>query len=182
MKSIREEIGDYLDLWRKAQKQFSEEENAVEKTQKIEDSNFENDPQDNCRNLYYLSLGIDYDQLFSEAKAKEDPIPDWDEEKDGFGKDLAKKLGDTKFTPNPVHFASFGADSDLRVTPNFTDGKDLRELAKMKELLYDLESELMGADVRGEKTNHIRKKLNSVKKQCDKLSQKLIPDPKKDVS
>jgi hypothetical protein len=111
-----------------------------------------------------------------------DETPDWDEEKDGFGKDLAKKLGDVDFTANPVHFASVGNDSDLRVTPNFTDGDELRQLARLKSLLYDLESELLGTDIRGGNTEPIRIKMIKVRRQCESLSQRLIPDPRKDVS
>lgn len=109
-------------------------------------------------------------------------VPELDEEKDGFGKDLAKKLGDAEFTPNPVHFASIGADSDLRVTPNFTDGSELRQLAKLKSLLYDLETELLGTDVRGDDPEPIRVKMLAVRRQCESLSQRLIPDPRNDVS
>jgi hypothetical protein len=115
-------------------------------------------------------------------KPKDGEAPGWDEEKDGFGKKMAKKLGDTEFSPNPVHFASIGADSDLRVTPNFTDGDDLRQLARLKSLLYDLESELLGTDIRGGSTEPIRIKMMAVRRQCESLSQRLIPDPKKDVS
>lgn len=109
-------------------------------------------------------------------------VPGWDEDEDGFGKDLAKKLGDVDFTPNPVHFASVGSDSDLRVTPNFTDGAELRKLAKLKSLLYDLETELLGTDVRGGDAEPIRVKMLAVRRQCESLSQSLIPDPRKDVS
>jgi len=111
-----------------------------------------------------------------------DEVPDWDEDEDGFGKDLAKKLGDAEFYPNPVHFASIGADNDLRVTPNFTDGDNLRQLARLKALLYDLESEMLGTDVRGGDPEPIRVKMIKVRKQCESLSQRLIPDPRKDVS
>lgn len=117
----------------------------------------------------------------------EDDAPDENDE-DGFGKDLAKKLGDTKFNVNPLHFASVGADASvspnvpLRVTPNFTDGNELRQLARLKSLLYDLESEMLGTDVRGGDPEPIRVKMLAVRKQCESLSQKLIPDPKTDVS
>lgn len=115
-------------------------------------------------------------------KPQEDDAPDWDEDKDGFGKDLAKKLGDAEFSPNPVHFSSIGDDNALRVTPNFTDGDDLRQLARLKSLLYDLESELLGTDIRGGKTEPVRAKMIAVRRQCEALSQRLIPDPRKDVS
>lgn len=108
--------------------------------------------------------------------------PDWDEDEDGFGKDLAKKLGDVDFTPNPIHFASVGQDNKLRVTPNFSDGKELRKLAKLKSLLYDLETELLGTDVRGGDVEPIRVKMLAVRRQCESLSQSLTPDPRKDVS
>lgn len=119
-------------------------------------------------------------------KKKAKPVEDEDDfggdKNDGFGKKMSKKLGDTSFMPNPVHFASVGDDSKLRVTPNFTDGPELRALAKMKTLLHDLESELLGTDVRGGNAEPIRVKMIAVRRQCEALSQRLIPDPKTDVS
>ncbi len=115
-------------------------------------------------------------------KPLDDDAPDFDDEVDGFGHQLAKKLGDADFKVNPVHFASVGDDSALRVTPNWTDGKELRALDKMKRLLHDLESEWLGQDVRGGDPEPIRVKIIALRRQCEALSQSLIPDPRKDVS
>lgn len=115
-------------------------------------------------------------------KPQEDDAPDYEEDEDGFGKDMAKKLGDTTFTPNPVHFASVGKDSALRVTPNFTDGDVLRKLSSLRTLLHDLESEALGTDIRGGDPKAILIKIKSARRQCESLSQQLIPSPDKDVS
>jgi len=108
--------------------------------------------------------------------------PKTDPEHDGFGHDLAKKLGDAKFEPNPIHFASKGEDQKMRVTPNWTDGKELRALAKLKALMYELESELLGTDVTGGDPEPVRARLVSIQRQCEAMSQALIPNPKDDVS
>lgn len=111
-----------------------------------------------------------------------DETPDTDDDEDGFGKDLTGPGKDVKFNVNPTHFASKGADNKLRVTPNWTDGDELRELARLKAMMYDLESELLGTDIRGGDVEPIRVRLVRIQKQCESLSQKLIPDPKTDVS
>lgn len=109
--------------------------------------------------------------------------PDEDEEEDGFGKDLADGFGkDVKFNVNPITFSSVGSDNKLRVTPNWTDGDELRQLAKLKALMYDLESELLGTDIRGGDVGPLKIKLRGIQKQCETLSQRLIPDVKHDVS
>jgi hypothetical protein len=159
------------------------------------------------RDIYYRSLELSHgpedEQLVTEAKKKSDKkpakqkaakkkdkrkpedaeAPDLEPEEDGFGKDLASGPGKgVKFHINPIHPASVGDDSKLRVTPNWTDGDELRQLAKLKALMYDLESELLGTDVRGGNAEPIRIKLIGIQKQCEALSQKLIPDAKTDVS
>lgn len=118
------------------------------------------------------------------SKSKDgDEIPSTNDDEDGFGSELSDGPGkDVKFTPNPIHFASKGVDNKLRVTPNWTDGDELRELARLKSLMYDLESEYLGADTRGEDAEPIRVRLVKIQKQCEAMSQNLTPDPKKDVS
>jgi hypothetical protein len=162
------------------------------------------------RDVYYRSLeidGMEEEEILTEAeepkkkasakkkkKSKKSPkkdarapkdgeAPDLEEDEDGFGKDLADGPGkDVKFKVNPITFSSAGDDTKLRVTPNWTDGKELRQLAKLKSLLYDLESEMIGTEVRGKNADSIRVKLLGIQKQCEALSQKLIPDVKHDVS
>jgi hypothetical protein len=105
------------------------------------------------------------------------------EEEEGFGKDLASGPGkNVKFNVNPIKFNSVGRDQDLRVTKNWTDGKELSELARMKSLLFSLESDFLRADALGETTYSIKKKLREIQEKCHELSEKLTPDPKTDVT
>ncbi len=177
-------------------------------TEDIEDEEPDSDEAEHWRDVYYRALELqgEEEQLVTEAekpkkkeekkpakKAKKnkedvrkpkdgDETPDTDEEEDGFGKDLTPPGKEVKFNVNPLHFSSKGNDSKLRVTPNWTDGDELRELARLKALMYDLESELLGTDIRGGDSEPIRVRLVKIQKQCESMSQKLIPDPKTDVS
>lgn len=110
--------------------------------------------------------------------------PEYDEE-DGFDSILAKNVGDkNQFVgPNPVHFSSVGKDQKLRVTPNWTSGDALIALAKLKSMMYSLECEMLTSEaLGGNNVVELEKRLSSMGRQFDKLSQKLIPDVKKDVS
>lgn len=202
--SDREEIDQYMVLWDNAQKEFPKEKRPEPKMSSffgmkdIVDDDFTEDEGEHWRDVYYRSLEIaagDEEVINEEVKKPKkkktedkrkpkdgDDAPEVDSEKDGFGKDLAKKLGDVKFNVNPIHFSSVGNDSDVHVVPNFTDGKELRQLCKLKSILYDLESELLGTDVRGGNTKELKIKLNSLKNQVEEMSNKLIPDPKYDIS
>jgi hypothetical protein len=173
----------------------------------MSEEEMEDSEGDHWRDVFYRSLEIDSDgeQLVTEAEEKpkkkkkpakkksvskkdarkpeEDEAPDLEPDEDGFGKDLASGFGkNVKFNVNPITPSSVGDDAKLRVTPNWTDGDELRQLAKLKALMYDLESELLGTDIRGGKSEPIRVKLLGIQKQCEALSQRLIPDPKTDVS
>lgn len=176
----------------------------------IEEEEPDTNEAEHWRDVYYRALEIEgnEEQLVTEAekpkkkkeekkpvkKAKKNKIdvrkpkdgdetPDTDDEEDGFGKDLSSGPGKgVKFNVNPLHFASKGDDSKLRVTPNWTDGDELRELARLKSLMYDLESEMLGTDIRGGDAEPLRVRLVKIQKQCEAMSQRLIPDPKTDVS
>jgi hypothetical protein len=110
------------------------------------------------------------------------------EENENFG---AKGPGpdNKKFTQNPVHFASHGQDASpspydpVRVTPNFTDGKELVELNDLKVKLEKLESSLLAADIKsGSGTPDWMSQLDKLRKQIDGLSDRLTPNPVEDVT
>lgn len=108
-----------------------------------------------------------------------------EEENDNY---LSKGPGKTDFTQNPVHFASHGQDQSpspyepVRVTPNFTDGEQLRNLHELKVKLEKLESSLLSADIKGETSNDYKSQLDKLRKQIDDLSDKLTPKPIEDVT
>jgi hypothetical protein len=103
---------------------------------------------------------------------------------------LSKALGDEdQFTHNPVHFASHGMDQSpspyepTRVTPNFTDGKELRDLVELKIKLSKLENSLLSADIKeGGKKESYFDQLKDLRKKIDELSDKLTPSPTEDVA
>lgn len=200
--NARRDIDEYLAMWDEAQKTFPTEEKPKPKLSSffgmqndVSEEEMSDEDGEHWRDVFYRSLEIGGDmELVNEVKEgkkkaekkpkkkKEEETPKVDDE-EGLGSELADGPGkDVKFKVNPVTFNSVGDDSKLRVTPNWTDGDELRQLAKMKALLYNLESELLGTDVRGGDTEPIRVKLIAIQKQCESLSQKLIPDPKTDVS
>jgi hypothetical protein len=168
----------------------------------VQENGPDEEEADHWHNVYYRALELTgEEEMLTEAeekpkkkkpkKKKEDvrkpkdgeDAPETDDEEDGFGKDLSGGPGkNVKFNVNPTHFASKGADNKLRVTPNWTDGDELRELARLKAMMYDLESEMLGTDIRGGDVEPIRVRLVKIQKQCESLSQRLIPDPKTDVS
>lgn len=138
------------------------------------------------------------DELLTEAEEKKKPKkkkkpvkkkdkagnPPEHEEDDGLESVLAKSIGDEDqfISPNPIHFASVGKDQKMRVTPNWTAGEALIALVKLKSMMYDLECEMLTAEALGSNIDTLEKRLDLMGKQFDKLSQKLVPNPKNDVS
>lgn len=93
-----------------------------------------------------------------------------------------------KFTHNPVHFASHGSDQSpspnqpARVTPNFTGGDDLRQLEELRVKLEKLESSLNAAAGVSKPTKDFQSQIDSLWKKIDALSNKLTPEPTKDLA
>lgn len=205
MKSYNEDFNKWCDLWDKAQKELEDDAAREPIERKLNLGGFFGLTQ--ADNLDHVSVDAADEwrdvikrtnQLFDPVTKEEffteerDPNtfrstrskyrPEVDENEDGIGKDLANGPGkDVHFNVNPTHFASAGVDQKLRVAKNWTDGKELVELAKMKSLLYALESDFLHADCLGEKTEGIQRKLAEIQNKCSALSEKLTPDPKTDV-
>jgi hypothetical protein len=107
------------------------------------------------------------------------------DDSEGIGAILAKSLGDVDqfVSPNPITVSSVGMDQKLRVTPNWTSGKSLAALAKMKSLMYDLECEMLSAEALDSKgVKVLETRLQGLQKQMDALSQDIVPKVKNDVS
>lgn len=91
--------------------------------------------------------------------------------------DVVAKSKDLANAPNPVHHNTHGKDQDLHVTPNWTDGEKLKKLSELKLKLHKLGDELaavVGGD--GKKSAAVGKKLETLNKQFDDLSNSLQPD------
>jgi len=87
-------------------------------------------------------------------------------------KDFAKAVSSAA---NPIYPSSIGKDQDVSVTPNWTDGKELTELAELKANLEKLESKLNAEEAMGKDGKSIHSKIESLKKQIDELSDSLTP-------
>jgi hypothetical protein len=96
--------------------------------------------------------------------------------------DLGVKGAELANTANPIFPDSRGEDQRKKVTPEWEDGKGLRELVYMKHNLYNLEVKLnsnpkFGAY--GEEAPAIKKiqtQIDALKHKIDELSNSLSPD------
>ncbi len=95
---------------------------------------------------------------------------------------LATKAAELGNTANPIEPPSRGEDQRKKVTPEWSDGKGLRELVYMKHNLYNLEVKInsnpkFGAY--GEDSSEIKKiqsQIDELKHKIDELSNSLSPD------
>lgn len=95
---------------------------------------------------------------------------------------LATKAAELGNAANPIFPSSRGEDQRRKVTPEWEDGKGLRELVYMKHNLYNLEVKInsnpkFGAY--GEDTPAIKKiqtQIDELKHKIDELSNSLSPD------
>lgn len=96
--------------------------------------------------------------------------------------DLAEKGAELGNTANPVEPPSRGEDQKNHVTPDWSDGKGIRELVYMKHNLYNLEVKLnsnpkFGAY--GKEAPEIKKiqnQIDELKNKMNDLSSSLSPD------
>lgn len=88
-----------------------------------------------------------------------------------------------KESPNPIDAETVGVDSRNKVTPNWSEGKELLELDNLKKSLYELECKLSGPEgLKSEEENSdVLDKLDKLKKDIAELSDSLIPGGWKDT-
>ncbi len=112
--------------------------------------------------------------------------------------DIKGSKGETKpipsfggFTPtktNPTQQSTIGPDGEdpdggIRVTPNWSDGEDLRELDDIKRRLEAMERKHHEAEVKTEApANDLKKQLESLRDRIKKLSEKINREPETDVT
>jgi hypothetical protein len=185
----------WVDLWAKAQDKWATEPVQPKQPKPVdnffglqthqvpEEGTASNDDGDSWRSIYDRSSEI----------RQESPVGDmlFHEQAEGWRDLLSPPGKDVKFFHNPQHQASIGMDQGkspyepTRVAPNFTDGKELRELSDLKEKLEKLESTLLGNEIKAGKANtpvgSYKDQLDKLRQQMDDLSNKLTPEPGRDV-
>lgn len=134
----------------------------------------EEDPS--WRDIYYRSQNID--GLLTDAvnygKGETKPTP-------SFG-------GFTPTKTNPITQSSTGADQQdanggVRVTPNWSDSEDLRELDDIKRRIEQMERKCHEHEVKSEKpSSGLKKQLESLRDRVSKLSEKINREPIVDVT
>lgn len=178
----KEQFEDWVKQWEVAQSKFSSDKVEVKEKQTyfglnvpaLEEEDLKKEESLHWRDVFYKALKIN-PEVFNE-------------EEEGFRKDLTGPGKDVKFQHNPIHHASVGMDQSpspydaTRVTPNFTDGDELRKLHELKIKLEKLESALQTADVRQERKGDYKDELDKLRKQIDGLSDKLLPEPARDIT
>lgn len=96
--------------------------------------------------------------------------------------DLGVKAAELGNTANPIEPPSRGEDQRKKVTPEWSDGKGLRELVYMKHNLYNLEVKLnsnpkFGAyGTEAPEIKKIQGQIDDLKHKIDELSNSLSPD------
>lgn len=139
---------------------------------------------------YTKNTSEDQDQILNEVKVWKDIYKKINE--DGFG-DLVRgdkqiTKGDIRYTQNPDFFYSVGndqedSDGNLRVTQNWTDGKELSELDEVKKMIEKLEREVHEAEVFDQpRMKNLLEQLKSLRKKLRSLSDAVIPPVDKDVT
>lgn len=87
--------------------------------------------------------------------------------------EVAKKLFNG---PNPIYPYSLGKDQDLKVTDNWTDGKELVELNNIRVELEKLESKLNALEGLGKSGKDVEGKIAQLRNKADELSDSLKGD------
>lgn len=133
------------------------------------------------KQVYKLSKGVveqtsvvEDDPVGSTPQGKLRDVPDKD--------DLSTKAAELGNTANPVIPSTRGEDQRKHVTPDWSDGKGLRELVDMKYQLYKLEGKInssakfgaYGAD--SPEIKKIQSQIDELKHKMDELSNSLSPD------
>ncbi len=181
----KEQFAQWCDMWDKARAEFDKEPKpkAKEPTHSYfgmqsfvpEDETPAEEKADNWRDIFHRANELSqHPEMLTEE----------------FQKKLSKGPGPgVKFTHNPIHFSSHGSDQSsspyepVRVTPNFTDGKELQELNDLKVKLEKLESSLLAADIKsGSGKADYMSQLKNLRDKIDDLSNRLTPEPLDDVA
>lgn len=184
----RDDFAKWLDQWDKVSEQFAKDyADQLAAAPKKSSSFFTDIPLDvdptqesdpSWNDIYARAVELDYSQENLITEIDQDSTGDSGEVKFG-GRPPTKS--------NPIHYASAGNDQEgddghTRVTKNFSDGNELRELDDIRRRLEEMERKFHADDVLAKKTESIKKELNSLRERAKKLSQEINSEPLNDVT
>lgn len=86
---------------------------------------------------------------------------------------IKEKTNKVAGAANPIIPSTTGKDQDMKVTPNWSDGKELRELSDLKIRLEKLESQMNAQEGLGKNGSATKSKIDALKQQIDELSDDL---------
>jgi len=89
---------------------------------------------------------------------------------------LAKLVKAQQRSANPIYYYSAGKDQEPHVTPNFTDGPQMRELIDLKNKVHALEGKLntmMGEGKPDSQVSKVETELRKIRAKLDDLSDTL---------
>jgi hypothetical protein len=187
----------WVQQWAAAEEEMAKEK-PVQSEPKMKSSYFTGTPaeyemsepdfaQDDWHDIYQRAMEIDY----SEDNLILDNVAYMGNE--GFGKEMPKGKapacgGKKVYTQNPIHFASVGNDQQnddgrTRVTDNWSDGEELRELDYIKRQVEAMEREFHKADVmKKSDRSKLQTELKDIRDRVKELSEKLTSNPQTDLA
>lgn len=183
------QFNNWMNLWDKAQEKWADE--TPQKP--VKHTNFfglQNNPVPEEASVT-PEEGAYWRSVYDRAEEIKEPVLFTEEETEGWRKLLTPPGKDVTFFHHPQHVSSVGMDQGkspyepTRVAPNFTDGKELRELNDLKVKLEKLESTLLSKEIKAGKANVPAKdykvELDKLRSKIDDLSDRLTPEPAQDV-
>jgi hypothetical protein len=171
--SATEEIAYYQDLWDRAQNQTGftpqyedqpEPEQEMPATQRVEQLHESSRRNLDLRDMLILSDDIDrvfHPERYTEAKDME----------------IIKATEKAARSPNPVQITSVGKDQEVVVTPDWTYGPVLSQIAELKIKLEALERQAHTANVNANERQEagLNKEVASLRAKVEELCEKLVP-------
>lgn len=192
---MNDDFEKWVDLWAKAEEELANEKPVPKVEKKVSyfsgmpsDQDFV-DPEtnDGWNAIYKRAMEVDYNQdLITDA------VNIAYAGNEGYGKQIPTgtppKPGKTTYTQNPINFTSVGNDQEndsgkTRVTDNWSDGDELRELDEIKKQVEAMERKFHDADVtKKSDKGTIHTQLENLRERVKKLSEKIQSNPQTDLA
>lgn len=204
----RENFEKWMKQWAEAEKQMAQEAGKeVPEPEPLRTSYFtgtpaeqdfvdnsDNSSNDDWHDIYRRAMEIDYtkETLITDSTNSVNVAYAGSEGyglQSGVDKPKLSKEGKKAYVNNPIHFASVGNDQEddeghVRVTGNFSDGKEIRELDEIKRRVEEMERKFHEADVLNKKTERskLQNELKKLRDRVKQLSEKMVSDPQSDLA
>lgn len=207
MEDDRENFNKWVQQWEIAEKEIAQELANTKPQQRPDpprtsyftgspsEYDFVDDgqPTDDWRSIYQRAVEVDFNKddlitdgvniayMGSEGYGQQNIPPVAQPSKSGGGKKV--------YTNNPIHFSSAGNDQEgdnglVRVSNNWSDGEELRELDAIKRQVEAIERKFHEADVLDKKSERSKfeSQLKNLRNRITQLSEKLTSNPTSDLA